>query len=285
MATGAELFMLTIAQITDLHICSGHDLSRIERARTRLRQVLHAIMALRPRPVAIIASGDLADTGDLEAYQWLWSTLREEADLPIYPGLGNHDIRAHFIQAWGWPESKLSDGFVQYVADLPDGPRLVMCDTLEEGQEGAGFCQTRADWLKRTLDGAPDRPTLVVLHHPPVESGIQWMDPAPNAPWIGRLAAALEGQDQVRGLTCGHLHRPFASRFAGKTVTVSAATDIQLTLDLTDIDMSVADGREILLDEPPGFALHMWRGGALTTHFCLAGPYPSAVNYKHPFLP
>ena len=43
------------------------------------------------------------------------------------------------------------------------------------------------------------------------------------------------------------------------------------------------DGREILVEEPPGYALHMWHGGEWITHFCLAGPYPSAVTYKYPF--
>jgi 3',5'-cyclic AMP phosphodiesterase CpdA len=232
--------------------------------------------------VAIIASGDLTDTGELDSYATFWSILREETDLPVFPGLGNHDVRAHFVSASAWPAARLDHGFVQYVVDLPDDVRLVMCDTLEEGLAGGAFCETRARWLSETLDQAPDRPTLVALHHPPVLSGIQWMDPSLDEPWIERLGAALKGRSQVRALICGHLHRAFVSRFAGHVVAVAAATDIQLTLNLTDIDIAVPDGREILVEEPPGYALHMWRGGEVTSHFCLAGPYPSAVAYTHP---
>jgi 3',5'-cyclic AMP phosphodiesterase CpdA len=275
--------MLTIAQITDIHICTAQDPARHARAEARLRQALRAIMALRPRPIGIIASGDLTETGAVEAYADFWGIVRQETDLPVHPGLGNHDLRANFIAASQWPAEQLDQGFVQYAVDLPEGLRLVMCDTLEEGQSGGGLCEARAGWLRRTLRQAPNRPTVVALHHPPIASGIQWMDPGPDEAWIGRLEGALEGQDQVRALMCGHLHRPFASTFAGKIVTVSAATDIQLTLDLTDVDMDRPDGREILVDEPPAYALHMWREGRWTTHFCLAGPYPAAVMYTYPF--
>jgi len=275
--------MLTVAQITDLHICSDRDPANQARAEARLRQVLRAIMAARPRPAAIVASGDLVDAGEIEAYRALWRIFAEETDLPIYAAVGNHDHRENFIKASDWPPERLAGGFVQYAADLAEDLRLVVCDTLEQGHSGGGFCADRADWLKQTLDEQPDRPTLVVLHHPPIASGIQWMDPRPDEPWIARLVAALDGQAQVRVVMCGHLHRAFTRALAGRTVTVAAATDIQLTLDLSPIDMTKPDGREILLAEPPGYALHMWDDGELTTHFCVAGPYPTAARYEHAF--
>ncbi len=241
-------------------------------------------MALRPAPLGIVASGDLTEAGEPEAYADLCAILREETTLPVFPGLGNHDIRANFVQAFDHPVTRLDDGFVQYAVDLPEGVRLVMCDTLEEGSAGGGFCSNRARWLKTTLDQAPDQPTLIALHHPPILSGIRWMDPAPDEAWIRRLAEVLQGQPQVRALMSGHLHRAFTSQLAGRMVTVAGATDIQLTLDLTEIDLEIADGREILVEEPPAYALHMWRAGELTTHFCVAGPYAPAVTYKYPFV-
>ena len=108
------------------------------------------------------------------------------------------------------------------------------------------------------------------------------MDPAPDSDWMRRLADALKGHDQVDRLICGHVHRPFTGHFAGRTVCVSPATDIQLTLDLTHVDKNVPDGREILVEEPPGFSLHAWDGGEIVTHFCVAGRYSSAVTYEFP---
>ena len=47
--------------------------------------------------------------------------------------------------------------------------------------------------------------------------------------------------------------------------------------------MHVPDGREILVEEPPGYALLMSDGPNLTTHMCLAGDYAPAVTYNFPF--
>jgi hypothetical protein len=47
--------------------------------------------------------------------------------------------------------------------------------------------------------------------------------------------------------------------------------------------MHVPDGREILVEEPPGFALLMAYDGGLTTHCCLAGDFTPAVTYNFPF--
>ncbi len=276
--------MLTIAQITDLHISTGADPDSQHRNDTRLRQVLRAIDRLRPRPAAIIASGDLADTGTPEEYGRLAEALAT-IDIPIYLAMGNHDRRAP-LRATFPVMSRGGDAedFIQYVVEL-DGLRIVICDTVEEGRDEGAFCETRAAWLADTLDAAPDRPTIIVLHHPPIACGIQWMDPAPDAGWIQRLAAVLEGRKQVLTTICGHVHRPMHALFAGHRLSTSSATALQLTLDLTPVNKSVADGREILIGEPPGFTLLAWDGGVLTTHNCVAGSFPHAITYDVPFNP
>jgi 3',5'-cyclic AMP phosphodiesterase CpdA len=272
--------MLTIAQITDLHITTDKDPVNQERNEQRLRAVLAAIHALQPRPVAIIASGDLVDRGEAEEYAALKAILRD-VEIPIYMGLGNHDRRDPFRAAY--PATPVDgEGFVQYAFNLGD-LRVIMLDTLDEGSGDGGFCAKRAAWLKRALDQAPDAPTILVLHHPPILSGIQWMDPKPDDAWILRLARVLKGRRQILTALCGHTHRAFHGLLAGQLFSASPATSIQLTLNLTPVDLSAPDGREILVDEPAGFTLLMWERGRLTTHTCVAGPFSSAVTYDHPF--
>jgi 3',5'-cyclic AMP phosphodiesterase CpdA len=274
--------MLTIAQITDLHV-APRDSENRSRNEKRLRTVLKAIHDLHPRPAAIIATGDLADTGTVAEYADLAEILRS-AEVPVYLGAGNHDRRAAMLSVFGAPMTATDDnGFIQFTVEI-GGLRLVMCDTLDEGEEGGGFCEARARWLAETLDAAPRTPTVVALHHPPILSGITWMDPDLGAAWIARLAAAIEGRGQVRSVICGHVHRPFHGAFAGHTVSVSAATALQLTLDMTPVDMRVADHRQILLGEPPGFSLLRWDGRALSVHNCVAGAFPDPITYEEPFL-
>jgi len=274
--------VLTIAQITDLHVTTRDDPLSQLRNQQRLRQVLRSIHELRPRPVAIIASGDLVDHGRADEYAALKSIL-SEAEIPIYFGVGNHDRRAPFLEAFGGPMARCdANGFVQYAVDL-GGLRLVVCDTLEEGKNGSGFDAARAAWLAETLDQDAQTPTVVVLHHPPILSGVQWMDPDPDAPWIGLLADVLASRDQVRVVLCGHVHRAFHGLLAGRLVATSPATSIQVTLDLSDIDPQRPDGREILVAEPPGYVLVVADGGRVTTHVCVAGEFEPAVAYTRPF--
>ena len=273
--------VLTIAQITDLHVTTDKDPLNQQRNEERLRQVMRAIHELRPRPVAIIASGDLVDRGEREEYLEL-ERLMADSEIPIFYGVGNHDSREGFLSVFSGPGAQTDEnGFVQYAVDF--GPmRMVVCDTLE-GPNHGDYCENRAAWLAKTLDEEPDKPTAVILHHPPIPSGIQWMDPDPQSPWIARLAAVLKGRDQVQVMMCGHIHRAFTGLFAGHVLSAAPATSIQLTLDLTEVDMHVPDGREILVEEPPAFALLMCQAGHLTTHICQAGDYTPAVTYNFPF--
>jgi hypothetical protein len=86
------------------------------------------------------------------------------------------------------------------------------------------------------------------------------------------------------GILSGHVHRPFHGAFAGHTVTVSAASTLQLTPDFTPIDRRVPDGREILRGEPPGFTLLAWDGERPAIHNCVAGGFPHPVTYNTPFV-
>jgi Icc protein len=274
--------VLTIAQITDLHVTTRDDPLNHLRNQQRLRQVLRSIHELRPRPVAIIASGDLVDHGRPDEYAELKSIL-SDAEIPIYFGVGNHDRREPFMAAFGGPGARRdANGFIQYAVDL-GGLRLVVCDTLEEGKNRSGFDQVRADWLAATLDEDTETPTIVALHHPPILSGVKWMDPEPDAPWIELLAEVLRGRDQVRVVLCGHVHRPFHGLLAGRLVATSPATSIQVTLDLSEVDLQRPDGREILVAEPPGYVLVVADGGRITTHVCVAGDFEPAVAYTRPF--
>ena len=272
--------MLTIAQITDLHITNGSQPVEQARNAARLRTALEHILQLKPAPAAILVTGDLVDLGQPDEYASLKEILAV-TDIPMYFGVGNHDSREVFREAF--PDTPVDEnGFIQYTVMVGD-LRVVMCDTLE-GKEHGGFCEKRAAWLARTLDEMPDTPTVLALHHPPVPSGIVWMDEPPDAPWLKRLAAVLKGRSQIQGLICGHMHRAYNGLFAGQVVSVSSATSIQLALDLRPIDLRVPDHRELLTERAPGYTLLVWNNQSLSMHSCPAGKFPIAVTYEVPFI-
>jgi 3',5'-cyclic AMP phosphodiesterase CpdA len=269
---------MLLAQITDLHLGMESD-DPDEPNTRRLRASLEAIFARRARPDALLVTGDLTE-GRAASYQRLRAILAE-FPAPAHLCIGNHDDRAAFLAAF--PETPTVGGFVQYAVE--DGPvRLLVLDTSEEGRHGGGFCPARAAWLAERLAESA-RPTLLVLHHPPVATGLEWIDVGAQEAWIGRLAEAVSGHGHVVGAVCGHLHRPIAAVWRGLPVSVCAATAPQLALDLSPVDPDAPDGRPLVVDQPPAFALHRITPAGLVTHFATAEPAPALARHDSRLQP
>lgn len=271
---------MLIAQITDIHI--GFDPDNPDEFNIqRLRTVLTRLTAGPNRPDLLLMSGDLTEFGDAASYTRL---AVEVAGLP-FPVLamtGNHDLREPLLAAF--PETPNEGGFVHYVVDLPE-LRLIVLDTLEEGRHGGAFCEARATWLTRTLDAAPDRPTVVAMHHPPFESGLAWLDGSAAEPWMRRFAEATAGRAQIKAIVAGHLHRTIHTAWNGFSVTVCKSTAPLVALDLNPIDADVPDGRALITDELPGYALHRWDGSRLVTHFESVGEAQVLARFDEGLLP
>jgi Icc protein len=254
---------MIVAQITDLHL--GFEPGKpFELNRQRLDRVLRTLREMDPRPDLLLATGDISDDGDDGESYARFREIIADLPFPVYPAMGNHDTRAAFLEAF--PETGAADGFIQYaIEDLP--VRILVLDTLETGRHGGGFCEVRAAWLEARLDEAPDRPTLLVLHHPPIATGLSWMTENPEAAWVRRLRAIVEGRVNIVGLIAGHLHRPVITRWAGTLLAVCPATAPQVALDLKPMDPDQPDGRAMIVTDEPWFALHYWNGRELVSHY------------------
>lgn len=274
---------MLVAQITDLHL--GFDPGvPDELNRQRLDRTLKRLAEMSPRPDLLLATGDIADNGD-DAVSY--RTFREATaglPFPVYPAMGNHDSRAAFLAEF--PETPAPDGFLQYaIEDLP--VRILVLDTLEVGRHGGGFCELRAAWLTARLDEAPARPTLIVLHHPPIATGLSWMSENPEAAWVRRLRGVVAGRTNIVAMVAGHLHRPVVTRWAGTTLAVCPATAPQVALDLEPMDPEAPDGRPMIVADQPWFALHYWNGTGLISHFDTAEAHEvlsSFIPKRQPLL-
>jgi Icc protein len=265
---------MLVAQVTDIHLGFEPD-SPQEFNRQRLDAALAALSALDPLPDLLLATGDLVDRGDVASYRRLREAL-SALPFPVHYALGNHDLRANFAEVF--PEHALADGFLQYVIET-EPLRLIVLDTLEEGRHGGGFCETRARWLSERLDEAPERRTLIVQHHPPVEVGIAWMNTDPAEPWVHRLADCLRGRPNVIGLICGHIHRAITTRWEDVIVATCPSTAPQVALELQPIDPDHADGRPLIVADPPAYALHWWNGRELISHYDTAEHHQVLASY------
>ena len=272
---------MLIAQITDCHV--GFDLADPEEDNVRrLRSVLELLANGPNRPDLVLLSGDLTNHGEAESYARLVGILGGY-DLPFHPMVGNHDERSAFRAAF--PQAPVHEGFVQYELPLP-GLRLIALDTIDPGRHGGAFCAARAAWLSAKLDADLATPVLIAMHHPPIVSGIDWMDGTGNEPWIARFTAVIDGRPQVRAIITGHLHRAIYTTIAGVPLIVCPASAPAVALDLSPVDPERPDGRAMVVDEPAGYALHRWDGARLVTHIggCLpGGPWHTHVRYDAAF--
>jgi len=269
-----------MAQITDIHLGFDPD-NPGEFNRQRLDQTLAVICAMNPQPDLILATGDLVDRGDVASYR----RLREALDgcaIPVLLCLGNHDVRDSFAEVF--PECDSVDGYYQYER-AAGSLRLLILDTLEEGRHGGAFCETRAAWLTARLAERTADPVVIVMHHPPVEVGIEWMNTHPEEPWVQRFSAAIAGQSQVKAVICGHVHRAISVGWHGTTISICPSTAPQVALNLSPIDPDRPDDRPMIIADPPAYALHRWNGDIMVTHFDTAEEHPVLAEYDDRMQP
>lgn len=271
---GQRVDGMLIAQITDVHI--GFDVGNpTEFNRVRLDQLIATLRTGPNVPDLLLATGDLADNGALSSYQ-IFADAIAGVPFAVLPCVGNHDRRANFLTVF--PSLADENGFVQYVHDC-GAFRLIIIDTLDEGRHGGAFCAARAKWLRARLAEKPDLPTWIVMHHPPFDSGLEWMTTDPAEPWVARFIDAIADAPGLRGMFCGHLHRALVMPWRGLTVAVCASSAPQVALDLRPIDADQPDDRAMIVAEDPGYALHHWNGEGLVSFFERAGDAPVLASY------
>src|SRR5690348_15266461 len=91
---------MLIAQITDLHVRPrGLAAYRVSETNMMTQRAIDALIALRPRPQVVLATGDLTDCGLIEEYQQLKAMLRR-LDLPVFLIPGNHDRRENLREVF-----------------------------------------------------------------------------------------------------------------------------------------------------------------------------------------
>ncbi len=253
---------MLIVQLTDIHIgFDGPD--KFDRNAARFEKAIAHINALSVKPDLILATGDLIEGGNGWAYGRA-KALLEKIDIPQYYTMGNHDDRDAFEAVF--KTGLMENGFLNFTIEDYD-LRIIVVDTLQEGLHGGAFCEYRADWLSRKLAEQPKRPTLIAMHHPPIDTGIGWLTASPEDNWVKRFKTVIEPHTNIVQIIAGHIHRNITQRFAHTYVTVAQPIAPKVALNLAPIDPDIPDNRVLLTDAIGGYCLHQWKEGSLTTHF------------------
>ena len=180
---------------------------------------------------AVLVTGDISDDGSPESYELARAQL-ERLGLPLFVVPGNHDSREPFREAFSNLSSMPREDFIDWVETVED-TRIIGLDTLVEGQ-GAGLLrQESLTFLANELSQASNSAVVIMLHHPPLRTGIQFMD------GIGlenpaELAQILNQTDADVTVLAGHVHGVHYGRIGGYPVLTAPAVCSNFVLDRRD---------------------------------------------------
>ena len=273
--------MVAIAQISDLHLRPrGTPAYRVAETNMLAERAVESLLALSPRPDAVVVTGDIADGGVAAEFR-LAADILGRLPMPVYPVVGNHDdaglIRDAFPGLPVPPHCEL--GRLYYAVDI--GPvRLIVLDSAVKDAAHGALSPAQIEFLDDELSAAADRPAMVAVHHPPFRSGMRRMD-ADNLRDAGPLAEVIGRHRNAMRILCGHLHRTIVSSFAGTPLIVAPSVAHQLLLTLD------ADPRFGLVFEPPAYFLHRWTAeDGMASHLVYVerfpGPYPFYADETTP---
>lgn len=217
--------------------------------------------ARRFAPDLIILSGDLVNDADPAQYEHL-ADLLAGTELPLLLVAGNHDDRDAVRAIASTTNGALTPlpsvhGELEYDIVLPDGgPRFLVVDTVRADSHSGLLTSERLDALDQQLSTGAQ--TVVVQHHPPFISGIDFMDHYGLEGGAEELDVIARHRNVLAVLT-GHLHRYAVHIRSGVTVITSPSSAAQVALDLSG-------GGTSYTEEPGSILLHRFDDAGVTSH-------------------
>ena len=192
-------------QISDTHLVADTSLEPYGvNPYANLERIITHIFHLDPPPAFVMFTGDLISDDDPQSYRHL-KLLTDRLPSPTYFAMGNHDLRRPFRHLFLGEDPPGSEPY--YYAFDAAGYRFVVLDSLVEGEVAGKLDAAQLAWLDDTLTSVSEQPTVVFMHHPPVPTGVDWLD----AHAFGNgddLLDILAKHRQVQRVFFGHVHMP-----------------------------------------------------------------------------
>jgi len=133
---------VTFVHFTDLHIGDKETDTHLHSDTTEnMNRFKSMLTTLDPKPSFILATGDLANQGDLPSYHKL-RTLMADIDVPVVYALGNHDVIHGRAAFYGGMLDRAEENDPPYDHDsVVDGIHIIVLDTSEPGKVGGSLTE------------------------------------------------------------------------------------------------------------------------------------------------
>jgi 3',5'-cyclic AMP phosphodiesterase CpdA len=264
---------MLIAQISDPHLRPPGVLYQgVVDSNAMLVSAIRQINALSPCPDLVILSGDVVDEGMAVEYEHARMILAElKSPLAVIPG--NHDDRETFRSCFADHAYIAEGGPLHVVLGNRGHVRIIGLDVTVPGEHHGHMNKAAATWLDGVLAMEPGRPTIIMMHQPPLRSGIPYIDEY-RCMDGDRLAEVVSRHGGVKLITCGHIHRFMMSGFGGTVLCTAPSTTTAIALRLEPEALPAS------FIEPPAFLLHHWTpDGVLVTHLVPIGTFPGPYSF------
>ena len=200
--------MAKLIQLSDLHLVSpGKLTSKVLDTNAILEETINEILSKKDyfgQIDGLVVTGDISDDGSMESYLSAYQKL-SKLNVPILVIPGNHDLRDPMRKVFheNVQFSKNSSQF-DWVFKF-DETLIIGLDTLVEG-ENFGFLEEKSlDFLSHQLSNNSGSDLVLLIHHPPIKTGIYFMDQI-GLTNTSDLSECLKATDRPIKILCGHVH-------------------------------------------------------------------------------
>jgi 3',5'-cyclic-AMP phosphodiesterase len=229
---------LLIVQITDTHLYATDTTLFDCSTRTSFNAVVEKIKSLQPQPDLLLLTGDISQDETVESYEYLQTQL-EPLGISTYWLPGNHDIPHLMNQILG--KKPFSNQKSLQIGNW----QLILLNSAVAGKVEGYLCLEELKWLNEQLQQNSDRPTLIAVHHHPLDINSAWMDKF-KLQYAEDLFSILEIYSQVRLVIFGHIHQEFSQKYQNIDYFACPSTCVQF----------IPNSPELMLDTlTPGFRL------------------------------
>lgn len=234
---------MKLIHMSDLHLVKPGERLWGLNPFTRLEVALHDIARNHPDAELLVITGDLADQGEIEAYEGLRELLGR---FPIRTVLllGGHDNRENFYTVF--PDAPRDPSGFAHFAEITHQGLFIFLDTVGEFAGPGILCEARQAWLAALLAEYRDVPVYLFAHHAPFDLGVPMIDQTRLAN-ADHLAALLR-HNAVHHLFFGHGHRASVCTWQG--ILCSGVPGIGYQFPL--VEGSVTSAYSV---EPPMYAV------------------------------
>lgn len=260
---------MLIVQLSDMHVSKpGTRFGGRVDSRGAFARAIARVRSFDPQPDVVLLSGDLAETGAAEEYDFIAEQLRR-LPCPVVAIPGNHDDREQMVQKLPQCVTRQEGGHLSF-ADERFPVRLIGLDTIVAGKVHGELCAQRLSWLRSALSEDDGKPALIAMYHPPFLTGMRAMDNYGIKRGLEEFTAIVaEHAKRIAAIVCGHAHRTIIAHVAGVPVLLAPSSCFPFALDLR--------GRPSLnfVEEPQQFLVHTWsREAGFVSHVAFVDEFP-----------